>query len=58
MWLLLNIKTHISIIKEVGQTEIATIYKGIGQGSFGGPLALSLTEKKRKIFEKCPQEKT
>ena len=39
MWYKLRNKTRISILTTVGETDIATIMNGIGQGSFAAALA-------------------
>ena len=42
MWFELNNRTHIYILTPVGETETATLYNGIGQGSFAAALASSI----------------
>ena len=42
MWFHLNIKTNLSILTALGETDGATLMNGIGQGSFSAALASSL----------------
>ena len=42
MWFKLNIRTRISILTPVGETDGATIINRIGQGIFTAPLASSI----------------